>query len=243
MQNRYVGDVGDFGKYGLLRALLKSSQLKLGVVWCLVPDEQHTNDGKHTAYLKPNKKREYRGCDEKLYDRLKDVFNKKSRNVRVIEQDGVIFPSATFYSANIKETERGQWISQAILKTASCDLIFLDPDNGIALEGTRAYHSSSPKHVFLEELNQFFDTRGRSLVVYHHLCRHGTHEEQIKKFAAEILKRLKIEPISLRFRRGTSRVFYVIPAPHHREELAAKVKGLLGGPWNQHFTKSESLGR
>lgn len=38
MQDRYVGDIGDFGKYGLLRALC-AHDLSLGVVWYLVPDE------------------------------------------------------------------------------------------------------------------------------------------------------------------------------------------------------------
>ncbi len=40
MQNQYVGDVGDFGKVGLLRALTgvypaATPPLKLGVVWYL----------------------------------------------------------------------------------------------------------------------------------------------------------------------------------------------------------------
>lgn len=54
MQNRYTGDIGDFAKYGLLRALGEGN--KLGIVWYLYPDESHNEDGKHTAYLtKPEK--------------------------------------------------------------------------------------------------------------------------------------------------------------------------------------------
>ncbi len=37
MQNRYVGDIGDYAKYSLLRAL--SRGCKLGVSWYLFPDE------------------------------------------------------------------------------------------------------------------------------------------------------------------------------------------------------------
>ena len=44
VQDRYVGDVGDFGKYGLLRALC-GGDLTLGVVWYLYPDEEANNDG------------------------------------------------------------------------------------------------------------------------------------------------------------------------------------------------------
>lgn len=54
MQNRYTGDVGDFGTYGLLRALAAPAgarPMRLGVVWHLVPDESHNADGKHVGYL------------------------------------------------------------------------------------------------------------------------------------------------------------------------------------------------
>ena len=63
MQNRYVGDIGDFGKYGLLRSLCGVSEIlnshhspRLGVVWYLYPDESHDSDGKYTGYLACNSK-------------------------------------------------------------------------------------------------------------------------------------------------------------------------------------------
>jgi hypothetical protein len=55
MQNRYVGDIGDYGKYALLRhlcACATGKSLRLGVIWCLFPDETINNDGKHISYLK-----------------------------------------------------------------------------------------------------------------------------------------------------------------------------------------------
>src|SRR5258708_2505541 len=58
MQNRYVGDVGDYGKYALLRALCRSTaakSIRLGVIWCLFPDEHQSNDGKHISYLDDQK--------------------------------------------------------------------------------------------------------------------------------------------------------------------------------------------
>ena len=38
-QNRYVGDIGDFGKYGLLCAPAQEEPLSPGVNWRLFPDE------------------------------------------------------------------------------------------------------------------------------------------------------------------------------------------------------------
>ena len=46
MQDRYAGDVGDFGKLGMLRCI-ENSGLCVGVNWYLVGNESHNNDGKH----------------------------------------------------------------------------------------------------------------------------------------------------------------------------------------------------
>ena len=45
MQNKYVGELADYGKYGLLRALCNPKKsdgrrsLSLGVIWYLNPDD------------------------------------------------------------------------------------------------------------------------------------------------------------------------------------------------------------
>ena len=74
MQDRYTGDIGDFAKYGLLRALI--GKRKLGVAWYLFPDENHNADGKHINYLE--NPCEWRDLDAGLYDNLKNLVTKKS---------------------------------------------------------------------------------------------------------------------------------------------------------------------
>ena len=49
MQDRYTGDIGDYVKCGLLRAL--AGGRNLGVAWYLFPDEDHNSDGRHIDYL------------------------------------------------------------------------------------------------------------------------------------------------------------------------------------------------
>ena len=76
MQDRYVGDVGDFGKYGLLRYLGGKldggfeyfEPMRMGVIWYLYPDESHNADGKYTGYLDetPANRASYRACDSEL---------------------------------------------------------------------------------------------------------------------------------------------------------------------------------
>ena len=50
MKNQYVGDIGDYGKYGLLR-FLANRGIKIGVNWYLT-DDDGSSDGKFTKYLK-----------------------------------------------------------------------------------------------------------------------------------------------------------------------------------------------
>jgi len=49
MQDRYVGDIGDYLKLSILRTL--SPGYRLGVAWWLFPDEAHNGDGRHVDYL------------------------------------------------------------------------------------------------------------------------------------------------------------------------------------------------
>ena len=46
MKNQYVGDIGDFGKYSMLRAFIDAG-IKVGVNWYLTEDDG-SNDGKFT---------------------------------------------------------------------------------------------------------------------------------------------------------------------------------------------------
>lgn len=64
MQDRYAGDVGDFGKLGLLRKIAGSG-LTIGVNWyhTFKPEEHDRGDGKHIGYLHD---RSFRGCDDEL---------------------------------------------------------------------------------------------------------------------------------------------------------------------------------
>lgn len=77
MQNRYTGDIGDFGKLGLLRQL-RLTGLSIGVNWYLTPDETHNGDGRHIAYLKNDA---FRVCDEQLWSVLGQIVNTGKRQV------------------------------------------------------------------------------------------------------------------------------------------------------------------
>ena len=77
MQNRYVGDIGDYLKLGILRAL--SPGYRLGVAWWLFPDQDHNKDGRHIGYLdQPDR---WRHFDPQLFDALGNIVSLGQRNV------------------------------------------------------------------------------------------------------------------------------------------------------------------
>jgi hypothetical protein len=49
VQDRYAGDIGDFQKYALLKAL-SEKDLRLAVIWYLNPDVEGNADGSFMAY-------------------------------------------------------------------------------------------------------------------------------------------------------------------------------------------------
>ena len=81
MQNRYTGDIGDFGKMGLLRRIRKAD-FSIGVNCYLTPDESHNGDGRHIGYLRNEA---FRVCDEQLWQVLGDIVDSGRREVRELE--------------------------------------------------------------------------------------------------------------------------------------------------------------
>ena len=83
MQGRYVGDAGDFGKYGLLRSLCRGDErgaaLRLGVLWYRFDgdDSATTNDGRHADYLFAPSRNErlLRRCDHELFKKMLHLVN------------------------------------------------------------------------------------------------------------------------------------------------------------------------
>ena len=151
MQPRYVADIGDYVKLAILRALAPGRGL--GVVWWLFPDEHHNADGGHREYLeRPN---EWKHFDPDLFDALLKIEKEKQRDVRALEK-ATVLPNAVFASDpvpcevrpfSLRPAERSKWLAGIRMKLKDCNLVFLDPDNGIAPEGLRLTRRRAGKSV------------------------------------------------------------------------------------------------
>lgn len=141
MQNKYVGDVGDFGKYGMLRYLFQVSCLKRGVNWCLVQREEQNNDGKHIDYLNlcpkhphPKLQDEFIKCDEQLYKIMQLLVAGNKRSITEIENLQILGEKTIFYSGKLGSIDRKAWHQNGLIALKKADIVFFDPDNGLEVK-------------------------------------------------------------------------------------------------------------
>lgn len=199
MQNRYTADIGDFGKYGMLRCLCKGD-IKLGVNWYLVPDESHNNDGKFISYLDDSKAsnvKKFRLCDPELYKQMQSIIADDKRSVQEIQYRGVL-PYNTVYFDEVLSFEGisdllerkafyNEWHRKALDKLKDCDIVFFDPDNGLEVSSCSRTNSNGIKYVFYNEIKEYFK-RGQSIIVYNHRDRKPEQVNNLVHFEPTVRK-------------------------------------------------------
>ena len=237
MQDRYVGDVGDFGKYALLKALA-GAELRLGVHWYRNADEEGNTDGKFTDY------QHLRNCDPPLFDALQDLVRSGRRSVGEVERAKILPANTLFYSIPLpsgdrwgRATRRAAWSARALEILAGADLVFMDPDNGLTRRPASFMGATGAKCVSPEEVRPCF-RRGNSLIIYHHQTREkgGPAVTIPEKFA--LLRSLGCErPWAFVFRRISVRVYFIMPSRAHINILERLSSQFLDTPWGRdgHF--------
>jgi hypothetical protein len=169
MKNQYVGDINDYRKYGLLRAILDATNLRLLVGWMLTSNDRSA-DGKRTDYLNdPNRWAHY---DPPLFDGLKTLLsNASKRSVTLIERSGLL-PAVTYHSdvVPIRAQQRTAWFDTLRATADRRDLVFLDPDIGLEVKSKAFGRKDSTQYVYWHEIERLW-ADGRSLLVYQHFPR------------------------------------------------------------------------
>lgn len=229
MQDRYVGDIGDFAKYGLLRALCGGRQL--GVAWYLYPDETHNDHGMKIGYLcQPEV---WRHLDPELFDALADVINQwqTGEGERTVEeiQNRNLLPGAVFaderldpdlrthdwrqtriwdanWLAQFKLDWRTIWFDRVMEQMAGCDIVYVDPDNGLYPD--ERYNAADPRHWKRLPLHEAqLLAEGRTAILYHHNTRfRGGNIAEIRHWQAQ----LPAGTYAYRWRRYGNRTFFVV---------------------------------
>lgn len=237
MQNRYVGDIGDFGKLGLLRSLHRSG-LTIGINWYLVPSGGPNGDGSLTDYLKNTDFTDY---DEVLWRSLGEIVECGPRKVAALECDAIL--PAKHYSALLdfsgltkfdREKLRARWHSDAVNALRGCDLVFVDPDNGLICPSALGTKRSN-KYVLREELADYYKT-GASVIYYQHKARRRD------AFYIEQHRALLggndfpgATGLGLKFVSASQRYYFFILQPSHREAVCQNIDAMLETKWHDRF--------
>lgn len=237
MQNRYTGDIGDFSKLGLLRAL-RSAGLSVGLNWYLTPDETRNGDGRHVDYLRQER---YRACDPDLWHGLRAIVDGGSREVRHMENDGIL--QATFFSDCLdfrgkKKAERierrGEWFAKSLRVLAGEDVVCVDPDNGLVVPSAMGGPKEN-KYVLPEELAGYY-AQGSTVVYYQHKAR--CKDERYAGQLEELLEREDLpgaSGLALKFERVSQRYYMFLIQPRHKDAVEKAVKDMLSTDWGDHF--------
>jgi hypothetical protein len=224
MQHRYVGDIGDYIKLGILRAL--ASERRLGVAWWLHPDEGAPGDGRHIGYLE--KPSEWRAYDPALFDHLRSVVRSGRRDISALENE-IILPGTTFHSEalpvnippKLRAQERRNWFESAQHRFRTCGLLFLDPDNGLEPRRYRPAGRKSGKSVMWAEL-EALRRPDRPLIVYHHQTRFkGGHLDEIRHLAISLRDSGFRQIDALRASPYSPRVFFLLDGDSALRDRAA----------------------
>lgn len=243
MQDRYTADVGDFGKFALLNALTGTS-LRLGVMWYLNSIEEANADGRFTAYP------ELKSCDQVLYEKLSSILQDSTRSLSEVETREILPSRTLFYreplpcpsktcftdAAREQQTDsRIRWFTKGFQELSTADLLFLDPDNGMAGKKVKKYSRKSVKYAFLDEITGWLN-RHQSVVLYQHQ-RRVPFETQISEQLREF-SRCGSLGWALSFHRQSVRIYFILPTTKkHRALLWDRTRSFLAGQWGRgdHF--------
>ena len=196
MQDKYVADIGDFGKFQLFRYLfnVKESPLMgktLSQIWFMHQGEgEANNDGKHIDYFE-----RMMGTDEYLEHSLLDVVMRNKREVVELENLKLLSNAQFFYEEVPKALEdRYHWLNRALTFANKSQIVAVAPDNGMALKCNReqkkfeflnleAHYRQKVyphKYIFSDEISYFYRLPYLEIcIVYQHLSRCFAHDEQI----------------------------------------------------------------
>ena len=250
MQSKFVGDAIDFAKYGLLRRLCgltdpdtPEPDLSLGIIWYLTPDNCCRRDGGSVGFLRatPGNHRRYRACDPVLWGVLKGLVDGNRRCIHKIRGTGILPPNTLYYDAPLfyvsyvprprRDEIRALWFAGALEKTRDADIVYLDPDTGIAPSENEMFRKDGPKYTYLSDIREFW-CRGQSVVIYQHLNRQGA-DRLIRDKTHLLRDEFGVEPIVVR---AASCLFFILSQPRHWPRIEERVRLMRAEDdgWGQH---------
>lgn len=223
MKDQYICDIGDYGKYGLLRELERNG-FRIGVNWYYTADDV-------TEYLNGS------GFPDKELQQVLNHIAKEHTNRRIshIEQSN-LFNNALFFNNPLVtgSDKRAEWHKNALATLKECDFVYLDPDTGLENATINFNKSDSMKFVTYAEAADYFK-RGQNVIIYQHDKRvnEKVYTELFGKFSDDY--KIPREQISyLRFASKTVR-FYAFLLQRNKADAINNILKDFTTKWQKSF--------
>ncbi len=195
MQDSYVGDIGD--------------------------------DGKYTDYL--TAPHLYRAYDTALFDALREIVCEKGHRAIETIQQARLF-RATYFSKEIA-ADRSRWHRDALERTVGSDVIFPDPDNGLATRHRQQAEAATKKHVRRSELRDYY-AQGQNVILYQHRPQMMKKEQCLANVMAFQWERLKADAVMLlEFPKYTNRFYFMFLHKAYKEAFQ-RVCSAMTSKWS-----------
>jgi len=202
MRDQYAGDVSDVLKFGLLRALTGNDR-KLGMAWYYAPGHDGKPDGRHVEWQ-----------SEKAWHSLDPIValalsSLPERSVRAL-QNAPFWPAGCrFHQEPMPHVlMRNEWAIQKRKALDDCDIIFLDPDNGLGAD--------PEKHATLAEVRELRKP-GRA-IIFITFPKRENHSQQVDQLHQDLRKETGAESVM------TVRTHVRVPSLKDPKHLVPRVR-------------------
>jgi hypothetical protein len=191
MRHNFVNDIGDYAKYALLRALCASSHppLRLGVIWYLTEHAEHNGDGRRRPHLSQDG---WEQVDPELLTQMRAIESSlrsaDDLHLNLIENSAILPADTKYFSKPLPDilgstmqrtARRVEWFVAARQAVADCNLVFLDPDNGLEVKSAGPGSRLAGKYVTVSEVAELL-VGGRLVILYQHCDRSPWQTQRTK---------------------------------------------------------------
>ena len=223
MKDRYFGNINDFRKYGILRSFAGAG-ISIGIDWMMLDDEIRPDASKFKYLEHPEMFRKY---DPELFDELLVAHQKSIRSVDYVKSRSLI-PNARYFkelvmSGTIKREEQ---FSRMLESFKGSELLYLDPIEGVDLNGDWAHRAYAAGFVLWFEIQKAWNS-GLSMLIYNHSTRAGVRD--YPGFLKQVfVERLGVQPVIL----ITANVTFVLLVQPAHDDVITEGLSILANQWH-----------
>jgi hypothetical protein len=230
LKNQYFGDINDYRKYGLIRALQTESGLRILVAWMLTPNDGRRDGGLRSYLDQPDR---WGRFDPELHQGLRALVQASvAPGVALIEQSPLLGDARYFSDVVPDGAElRRHWAAKLVEASSQSELVFLDPDNGLQVPSRLYGRKHSSKYAYWHEVDQIW-RNGASLLIYQHY-RREKRSTFIPRMVDELREKTDARLVEV-FR--TPRVLYLLAGQPKHQRLLYQAVLRVANRWEREVT-------